>query len=95
MIPLAWGGGYDFVPARTEGMDWWPEQIPSQADIDNVRRNLDRVGWRVDHVVTHTCPLSERRHFLKSSRMQDPTEMILQDIYERLTFRTWHSDIST
>lgn len=87
---LAWGGGYDTVPARIEGIDWWPEEIPSQDDIDNALRNLDRVGWRVDHVISHTCPSSERPFFLKSSRIPDPTETILQEIYEKLTFISWH-----
>lgn len=87
---LAWGGGYDSVPARIEGKDWWPQEIPSQDDIDNAYRNLDRVGWQVDHVISHTCPSSERSHFLESLRIPDPTEPILQMIYEKLAFKTWH-----
>jgi hypothetical protein len=87
---LSWGGGYDYVPPRTEGKDWWPEEIPSQEDFDNACRNLDTVGWKVDHVITHTCPLSHRPHFMKSSRVPDTTETMLQRLYEKLTFRTWH-----
>jgi len=56
---LAWGRHYDITPGRKEGTDWWSEEIPFQDDIDNAHRNLDRVGWRVDHVISHTCPSSE------------------------------------
>jgi hypothetical protein len=87
---LAWGGGYDFVPARVEGKDWWPQEIPSQADFENACNNLDKVGWKVDHVITHSCPLSQRPHFLQSKRIPDPTESMLQQLYEKLTFKTWH-----
>ncbi|MDA8428220.1 MAG: metallophosphoesterase [Geobacteraceae bacterium] len=89
---LAWGGGYNTVPARIEGKDWWPQEIPSQDDIDNAHRNLDRVGWQVDHVITHTCPVSQRPNFLRlpGNRPKDPTENILEDLYQKLTFKTWH-----
>lgn len=43
-----------YVYARVEGEDWWPEEIPSQDDFANAFRNLDKVGWTVDHVITHT-----------------------------------------
>ena len=87
---LSWGGGYEYLSPRIEGKDWWPEEIPSQEDFDNACRNLDTVGWKVDHVITHTCPLNYRPHFMKSSRVPDPTETILQQLYEKLTFQTWH-----
>lgn len=87
---LSWGGGYDFLPPRIEGKDWWPEEIPSQDDFDTACRNLDKVGWKVDHVITHTCPASVRAHFLRDSRIPDPTESMLQQLYEKLTFHTWH-----
>lgn len=91
MVPsMAWGGGYDRVPPRTEGKDWWPQEIPSQDDFENACRNLEKVNWQVDHVISHTCPLSQRPHFLKSSRVPDPTEDMLQQIYEKLTFKSWH-----
>lgn len=83
-------GGYGNTPGRKEGIDWWPEEIPSKEDLDNAYRNLDGAGWRVDHVITHTCPVSQRPHFLESPRIPDPTENMLQEIYQKITFRTWH-----
>lgn len=87
---LAWSGGFNNVPPRVEGKDWWPEEIPSKEDFDNACRNLDKVNWTVDHVITHTCPLSQRHYFLQSNRAPDPTEIMLQELFEKLTFRTWH-----
>lgn len=86
-------GDREWHKGRTEGVDWWPEEIPSEGDYENACRNLDRVGWQVDHVISHTCPESQRQHFLSSKqvkRKQDPTESMLQALYEKLTFLTWH-----
>ena len=87
---LAWDGGYDYIKPRVEGKDWWPEEIPSQEDFDNACRNLDKIDWNVDHVISHTCPFSQRDFFLPSSRIPDPTENMLQHLYDKLTFNTWH-----
>ncbi len=88
---FAWGGGCDYTPPRKEGIDWWPEEIPSKEDFENACLNLDRVGWRVDYVITHTCPKSVRKHFLKAAeRVADPTEDMLERLYERIEFREWH-----
>ncbi len=88
---LAWGRGYDRVPGRTEGKDWWPEEIPSLADFENACLNLDKLGWRVDHVISHTCPESHRHNFLTGSRVPDPTETMLQALIDRgLQFEAWH-----
>lgn len=78
-------------PGRTEGINWWPEEVPRQDDLENAYRNLDRVNWRVDHVLTHTCPLSQRLLFGGQERLMDPTETMLQDLWDRgLEFGMWH-----
>lgn len=41
---------------RREGRSWWPEEMPSEEEIEHCRSSLDRVGWKVDHVVTHEAP---------------------------------------
>ncbi|MBC7949794.1 MAG: metallophosphoesterase [Chitinophagaceae bacterium] len=47
-------------PGRTEGVNWWPEEVPNREDMESACRNLDRIGWKVDYVLTHTCPQSQR-----------------------------------
>lgn len=87
---LAWDSSNDYTSGRTEGIDWWPEEIPSQEDLENAYINLDRFGWRVDYVITHTCPKNIRLQFLKTPRRPDPTEEMLQGICDKLQFGEWH-----
>jgi hypothetical protein len=76
---------------RTEGKNWWPEEIPCHEDFENACRNLDAVGWKVDYALTHTCPISQRTLFTNAERLPDPVEIMLQDLLGRgLVFTEWH-----
>lgn len=86
-----WGSSRSWNSGRTEGIDWWPEEVPSQDDFENACRNLDKTGWKVDHVITHTCPVSQQKLFSGSGRPADPTELMLQEFLDRgLEFTSWH-----
>lgn len=41
---------------RREGRSWWPEEMPSEKETEHCRSSLNRVGWKVDYVVTHEAP---------------------------------------
>lgn len=41
---------------RTEGVNWWAREMPSDEEYENAVSNLERVGWSVDYVFTHEVP---------------------------------------
>ena len=51
-------GGADSIDkeSRTIWISWWPEEIPNNAEMENGFRNLERVGNKVDYIITHECP---------------------------------------
>lgn len=54
---LVMGGGYSLDRiSRIEGYDWWPEEMPNQADYDNCLANLEKYNYEVDTILTHTAP---------------------------------------
>lgn len=80
---------------RIEGLSWFGEELPDAQEYDEARHNLDRVGWNVDYVLTHTCA---NRH-LKRALYPDPNWQCVQtdaltdffeDLEERLTYRRWY-----
>ena len=40
---------------RQPGVDWWPEEYPSHEEIKEAESNLEKEGWFVDFVITHSC----------------------------------------
>ena len=42
--------------ARAEGVSWWRAEIPSESELAEARRNLDKYGNCVDLIITHTAP---------------------------------------
>ena len=84
---------------RKEGVGWWPRELPSEAECDEARRNLDAVGWSVDYVFTHECPRGRRREAMRDWYCEefDPPDIcstFLQEVDERLDagrLRCWYS----
>ena len=40
---------------RQLGISYWPEEEIFDEDIDNANRNLEKVNYKVDYVLTHCC----------------------------------------
>jgi hypothetical protein len=78
---------------RTPGYDWFPEEIITQKDLDNIDFSL-----KYDIVISHTCPKSFGfRSFMHLSdyRDTDPCETALDIVYHEVKpdlwfFGHWH-----
>jgi predicted phosphodiesterase len=40
---------------RTEGKNWWKEELPSDEEYDNALRNLKKHDYTVDCIISHCC----------------------------------------
>ena len=41
---------------RQLGVSWWPEELPDIKEYNNAMKNLIKHNFKVDYVITHTCP---------------------------------------
>lgn len=41
---------------RTEGISWWPEEMPNDEEYEEGLVNLDACDYSVDYILTHTAP---------------------------------------
>lgn len=41
---------------RTEGISWWPQEIPSPQEIDHAEKTLNAHDRKVDYILTHCMP---------------------------------------
>ena len=93
---IAIGGAYSVdKPIRlAEGWHWWPDEQPSPEIRERVEARLEKEGWRVDVVLSHTCPLKyEPREMFISGVSQagvdKSTEQWLDTIEDRLDYDRW------
>lgn len=62
---FVFGGGESLDrDRRTEGESWWPQEIPTPADLARGLARLKAVGGEVDYVLTHTCPRPMADHMV-------------------------------
>lgn len=83
---------------RRTGLSWWPEEMPSDYEYEEGLRNLEKVNWKVDYILTHTCP-----EFVANQLVTYiyPGEETLQRYFNRIAeevefkkwfFGHWHMD---
>ena len=77
------------------GANWFPDEQPSKDIKATVEKNLDKNGWNIHGVLSHTCPYTyePRELFLSGvdqSKVDDSTERWLDTIEEKLTYDVWY-----
>lgn len=95
---FAFGGGYSFDYAvRTEGYDWWPQEMPSQEEYQHAYENLEKHDWKVDYILTHTCP-SETIAYMNTMRLgtkqiadgERELNLFLDYICSQTSYQRWY-----
>lgn len=71
---------------RVKGVSWWPEEMPSQEEYAEANRNLERVGWKVDYIITHCCPTSTQQK-INSNFTPDALTDYLEEVKRRCDFQ--------
>ena len=73
---------------RINHISWWAQEMPSEEEYAETRKNLAKVDWAVDYVITHCAPTSialvENRH-----NEADPLTDFLQEVKERAHYHYW------
>ena len=72
---------------RKEGRSWWKRELPSDADYEEARCNLNAAGGKIDYIFTHCAPTEIQRH-LKPEREADALTDFLSEI-EKTKFLAW------
>ena len=79
---------------RIRGQDWWPDEQPSDEIKNYVENQLEKIGWEVDIVLSHTCPYKYLpRHvflpFVDEEAVDNSTEEWLDLIEDKLKYDIW------
>ena len=74
---------------RTEHISWWPEEIPSNEEMERGIIALDAAGWEVDYVLTHCAPRSIQT-MIAEWYENDPIVSYLERVRVDLKFKRWY-----
>ena len=78
------------VEYRTEGISWWPRELPGDDEYEEANRNLRAADWRVDLILTHCGPSSVHRFISHGLYETDRLTDFLENISQRLTWKRWY-----
>ena len=54
---FTFGGAYSVDKLyRREHISWWPQEMPTNEEIDEALDNLEQCGNKVDYIITHAAP---------------------------------------
>jgi hypothetical protein len=94
------GGAYsiDKYYRLRRGWKWWKDEQPNDTIKEFAEGNLSAVDWKVDYVLTHTCPLDYEpvEAFLQGDieggrdKIDKSTEQWLQEIEDKLDYKGWY-----
>lgn len=92
---LVIGGAYsvDKFYRLENGLPWFESEQPSLEIKEHVIENLDKVGWKVDYVFSHTCPYNVMpRHLflpgIDQRRVDNSTEeWLMREVASKLEFK--------
>ena len=77
---------------REEGISWWPEEVPSEEEIAEAKRNLKRVNYEVDYIITHAPTKEAMQEFnLKAVTSEERLRNFLDKwIPLVVTYKHWY-----
>lgn len=76
-------------PYRINHVSWWAQEMPSEEEKEEGRRNLTEQGNCVDFIVTHCC--SSGTQAILGGGMYTPDELTeyFQELREKVQFKNW------
>lgn len=73
---------------RVKGVSWWEQELPDDAEYEDAKRNLEKVNYQVDYIITHCAPTSVMQA-LNSSYGQDRLTAFLEKVKEGTQYQHW------
>ena len=90
---FTFGGGYSIdKPMRIEGRSWWQQEMPTDEELQEGNRNLEKAGYKVDYIITHTLPIKtvatvHRDHGHKEGYLNN----YLEYVAENTEYKHWYA----
>lgn len=74
---------------RVNHHSWWKQELPSPAEYEEARRNLERVNYEVDYIITHCAPNGIVDKLGDGDYAHDRLTEFLEEGREKAKFHYW------
>lgn len=79
---------------RREGISWWQDELPTDDDLQEAFKNLERHNFKVDYIITHAC--DEKALYYPPLKLGNsmfstyPENRMLSNFEERVEYKHWY-----
>lgn len=74
---------------RIKGLSWWPQELPTEEEMDNGYYNLERNSGCVDFIITHSPPASIIALLGSGLYEQDILTQYLENVRQHTEYKRW------
>lgn len=75
---------------RELDVSWWPQELPTQGEMDFGISQLEKHNWTVDYVLTHAAPRSVVALIGYTEKMECPLSMWFESLKYKIQCKKWH-----
>ena len=75
---------------RIRDYSWWDLELPTEDEMQNGIKNLEKVNYKVDYVISHCCPTSIQSIIGAGKFEKDYLTDYFQKIMEKCEFKKWY-----
>ena len=79
----------DWISYRINHYSWWKEELPSEEEMEEGRKNLEVHDNKVDFIVTHCCSSSTQVLLAGPMYKPDIATAYLEEIRQKVRFKKW------
>lgn len=72
---------------RIKGLTWWEQELPSEEEMENGRRNLEKHNWKVDYIISHDCAASTLALLSHGAYKPNIVNKYLEEIHEKCDYK--------
>ena len=76
-------------PYRINHLSWWEQELPTEGEMEEGRRNLEANGNEVDFIVSHCCASSTQVLLGGGMYKVDYLNKYLEEVRQRVKFKKW------
>ena len=88
---FTFGGGYSIDKAmRVPYKSWWPQEMPTEEELEEAIENIKKHQFEVDFILTHTAPEDTMNIFHPDHPHEKKLNNFLEWVRENVKYKHWY-----